>query len=484
MNAKKEAKDYIDQEWERLKSRFLKVFDDFNFTLDKANKELINEYVALMKNLFKGIEVEEIRFQTNNMFISEENDESLINSENPTLSDYFIFYIQGEFDDFSIILDDETVDIYNIKGNDEHFNFTREDFGDNYLNAALFFLDYVMQNKEMNYDDIMERYDQILEIKRLIDPVYVECPPPCDEPLELGLMISRGNKKKIHSSLERIIESKASIDVEKIINKIIKGKTMGWKSLIVSENVDFYLELMNYDGDFKNFMFVAYGKKIFPKEIDLSIVMVSDITDWFESGIDDDVILSISGDLKNETPLYNIMKYKRSIIAIKFKYYSAHKEIRPAKLWSWKYMAIRIKDKKKEGWTDWFRIEKRGKGKKFNYYIADEGTKHGRFRIDDPEEKWEKGVQGIAYLVGVMKSSGKSIGDVVTEKDWTTQAIRCEYKDIDVKLWDSMEMRIVKFLKKYREIAIAYLQDEYSDEIKNIRIVPKPEKDFKATLVF
>ena len=141
------------------------------------------------------------------------------------------------------------------------------------------------------------------------------------------------------------------------------------------------------------------------------------------------------------------------------------------------YMRIRISDPNQKLW---YSIQK----KRVNYYIVKDNEKgSSKFVTLDIGDLEEEGIQGIAFIRGVLRERNLPIGHKVDTRDWRSQAIRIEYKKLGITSDESQRKAIKLALKRYRKDIINFLKYEYGKPIKSIKIVPKGN-DFKLEIKF
>lgn len=143
-----------------------------------------------------------------------------------------------------------------------------------------------------------------------------------------------------------------------------------------------------------------------------------------------------------------------------------------------KVMWIRILDPNPEFWLSFKKKEDA------NYYIkanANDEKAQLFMLFDIPQSDMrEKGLQGIGFNRGVPSyfKSELSIGQRIDWNYYRSQDVVVKYDSIGSNFEESNEKKIDKFMAKYGQIALEFLQNEISKDIVKIRVIPK-EKDFQ-----
>jgi hypothetical protein len=160
------------------------------------------------------------------------------------------------------------------------------------------------------------------------------------------------------------------------------------------------------------------------------------------------------------------------------------------------FMKIRILNPNPKLWSS---IVKKGKF----YYITDNDPKGHKFLTLDLGDRYEKGIQRIGFIRGVPREFNYEIGkkidssfyriltkgetiEEILEKgitdfkdDFRSQAIRIEYAPLNLKEDDDPDKKIKIVFKKYKDLIIDFLSQEYQEIIKEIKIVSKEEGVFR-----
>lgn len=96
--------------------------------------------------------------------------------------------------------------------------------------------------------------------------------------------------------------------------------------------------------------------------------------------------------------------------------------------------------------------------------------------------------RGLMFIRGFYNKNGElskyKVNDLVDWHDSKTQGIRIEYSSLGINEFADPKIKIQKALKQYKKHILNFLNREYKNTIKDIKINPKGINDFELILKF